>query len=351
MSFFGKAKGLQHPIDLSIGLPYGEMTPEARDAAIEALKAGKTRYAPAGGMHALRARAAEKLVVRNKIRATADTTIITAGVSAGLYLAMAAVLDPGDEIIIPDPFFLAYRELAILLDAKPVFLDTYPDFELDVAKLAQLITSKTKAILINSPNNPSGSIYSKASLKQLAALCRANGLVVISDEVYEDFAFGGNHFSIGSIYQPTITLNGFSKNHAMTGLRMGYAHSTPEIILAMSELEQFVFFSNSSIAEHAALAALDVSTATAMQHYAKNRDYIVKNLHPEYERSSGEGSFFFFLKHPHLNGRELSEAALARELIVIPGDLFSVRHSHFRISYATDTQTLAEGIKILNSLI
>ena len=351
MEFFGKAKHLKHPIDLSIGIPYGEMTSEAREAAIEALQHGRTKYTPAGGLIDLRSVVAKKLRDKNGIPATTETTIITAGVSAGLFLAMSVILDPGDEIIIPDPFFLAYRELAVLLDAKPVFLDTYPTFELDIAALARLITPETKAILINSPNNPAGSVYSMNSLKELARVCKLNGIIVISDEVYEDFVFAGKHVSFGSLHQPTITLNGFSKNHAMTGMRMGYAHSSPEIIKAMTELQQFVFFSNSSVAEHAALAALSVTTEPAVKHYAKNRDYVLANLSKSYDCSGGDGSFFFFLKHPTMDGRQLAEAALRQEVIVIPGDIFSKRSSHFRMSYATDMKTLESGIKILNSLI
>lgn len=351
MSFFAKAKGLANPIDLSIGVPYGEMTPAGRDAAVKALQAGKTTYTPAGGLVDLRAVVAQKLRQRNHIAATTDTTIITAGVSAGLFLAMAAILDPGDEIIIPDPFFLAYRELAVLLDAKPVFLDTYPSFDLDIERLTQLISPRTKAVLINSPNNPAGTVYGRETLKSLAAVCRKHDLIVISDEVYEDFVFAGEHVSIGSMYQPTITLNGFSKNHAMTGLRIGYAHSTPEIIAAMTELEQFVFFSNSSVAEHAAKAVLGVSTEPAMQHYAKNREYIMEHLNPAYTYSGSMGSFFFFIKHPTLNGREVAEKALAEQLVVIPGDLFSLKTTHFRVSYATSLNNLAAGIDILNKLI
>ncbi len=351
MGFFAKAKGLANPIDLSIGIPYGEMTSAGRDAAVKALHEGKTTYSPAGGMVDLRAVVAKKLQERNNIPALTDTTIITAGVSAGLFLAMAAILDPGDEIIIPDPFFLAYRELAVLLDVKPVFLDTYPSFNLDVSRLEKLISPRTKAVLINSPNNPAGTVYERATLEALAEVCKKNDLVVISDEVYEDFVFSGEHTSIGSIYQPTITLNGFSKNHAMTGMRIGYAHSTPEIIKAMTDLEQFVFFSNSSVAEHAAMAVLSVSTEATMQHYAKNREYIFENLDPAYERSESAGSFFCFIKHPTLNGREVAEKALAQQLVVIPGDLFSLRTSHFRISYATDLITLTAGINILNALI
>ena len=351
LEFFTKAKGLKHPIDLSIGMPHGEMTETARSAAILALRNGHTKYSPAGGMAELRIMTAQKLRNNNNLAASTEDTIMTAGVSGGLFLAMAATLDPGDEIIIPDPFFVAYRELAILLDAKPVFLDTYPDFDLDLTALESLISDRTKAILINTPNNPTGKVYAREKLQGLADICRRHGLIVISDEIYEDFVFDTEHCSIGELYQPTITLNGFSKNHAMTGMRMGYAHSTPEIIRAMLELQQFVFFSNSSVAEHAALAALGTSTAPAMRHYAKNREYVLKNLSPEYVRSSGEGSFFFFIKHPFLDGRQLAEEALKHELIVLPGNLFSLKQSHFRISYACDMDRLVAGIEILNSLV
>lgn len=351
MDFFSKGKNLAHPIDLSIGIPYGAMTSQATEGAEAALANDNTRYIRAGGLGDLREALATKLRNHNKLPATAETTIVTPGVSGGLFLAMGAILNPGDEIIIPDPFFLAYRELAVLLDAKPVYADTYPSFELDVQKVAALISPKTKAIVINSPNNPTGTIYSETTLRALADLCRQHDIVVISDEIYEDFAFDGRHFSIGSCYDLTITLNGFSKNHAMTGMRVGYAHSTPEIIAAMTELEQFVFFSNSSVGEYAALAALPVSTTERMQFYAQNREYITTHLSPQYKRSTGAGAFFFFLKHPTLNGREFAAEALKRELVVIPGDIFSNQPEYFRISYAVDPDILARGIDELNKMI
>lgn len=350
-SFFTKARGLVHPVDLSIGVPYGEMTSLARDAAIMALHEGKTRYTPVGGPAELRAAIADKLVTQNGIPATLETTIVTAGVSAGLFLGMAAILNPGDEVIIPDPFFLAYRELPQIVDAKAVFLDTYPTFQIDPKKLRAAITPRTKMLILNSPNNPSGVVYGEELLTEIAAICSEHELVVISDEVYEDIIYDRAHISIGAFYPHTITLNGFSKNHAMTGLRVGYAHSTPEIIKAMIELEQFVFFANSSIAEYAALAAIELPTAEAMKHYRKNRDYILDNLSPKYLRSAGDGSFFFFLKHPHLSGSEFSELAMKSELIVIPGKFFSLNDEYFRISYAVPTKVLAQGIEILNDLV
>jgi len=317
-----------------------------------ALAAGKTRYRPAGGSPQLRQALAEKLSARNSIAASAESTIVTPGVSGGLFLAMATLLDPGDEIIIPDPYFLAYRELATLLDAKPVFVSTYPDFGLNIDRIRRHITPRTKAILINTPNNPAGSVYGEDQLKELARLCEESGLAVIVDEVYEDFIYTGRHFSIGSVYQPTITLNGFSKNHAMTGLRIGYAHcDDPAIIKAMTELAQYVFFSNSSIAEEAALAALPVRGNFHRELYTKNRDYIVEHLDPRYERSSGDGSFFFFLKHPTLDGRRAAERALRDELIVIPGDIFSQSDSHFRISYAVDHDIIKRAVAVLNTML
>jgi aspartate/methionine/tyrosine aminotransferase len=253
---FEFAEDIPNLIDLSIGFPEDDTPDYVKLAAAEAIKNNHTRYTAANGLAALRQAIARKLEKENQISATPDSITITPGVTTGILLSYLAILDPGDEILLPDPFFPPYHDLAVMLGAKAVLVDTAPTFQLTAALIEPLITAKTKALVVNSPNNPSGAVYPKEELVKIAALAKKHGLLIISDEIYEHFTYDAEHFSIGSIYRETLTLNGFSKGYAMTGWRIGYIAGPQMIIDAINELQQYTVFSSSSISQHAALAAL-----------------------------------------------------------------------------------------------
>ncbi|MBM2821092.1 MAG: aspC [Candidatus Berkelbacteria bacterium] len=149
-----------------------------------------------------------------------DEVIITSGTSGGIYLALLTLIDPGDEIIIFDPYFVSYKELAMLVGAKVEYIDTYPDFQPNIKELKKAITPQTKLIIINSPNNPTGAVYSEKVIREIVKIARKNNIFILSDEVYEKFIYKGKHFSPASIYNNVITLNGFSKSASMTGWRV-----------------------------------------------------------------------------------------------------------------------------------
>jgi aspartate aminotransferase len=343
---------LVDPIDLSIGIPE-ELTPEhIKAAGIRAIEEDKTVYTPANGIPELRAALAEKLQRENGINCTQETVTIVPGLTTGQLLVYLAILDPGDEIIVFDPYYPPYPHLASMVGARVVYVSTLPTFQPDLAAIEASITNKTKVIVVNSPNNPSGAVYPEETLRKIAAIAEQHNLLVISDEIYEHFVYEGQHFSIGSIYENTITMNGFSKEHAMTGWRVGYIAGPPEIINAINELQQYVVMSSSSIAQHAALAALDQKPEHLVKHYKEKRDLVVKRLSEMGYKTRGlQGAYYAFIKAPNdLVDTEFVDLATEHGLILVPGRAFSTLHGYIRISYGTDMHTLQRGLNALEKL-
>lgn len=344
-----KQSSLINPVDLSIGVPE-ELTPEhIKAAGIKAIKDDKTTYSPSNGLLELRQALAEKFVAENHIPSTAETVTIVPGLTTGQLLVYMALLDPGDEVIVFDPYYPPYPHLASAIGAQVVYVSTTPTFHPDIDAIAASITHRTKAIVVNSPNNPTGAVYDEATLRKIAELADAHNLVVISDEIYEHFVYDAKHFSIGSIYPNTVTMNGFSKEYAMTGWRIGYITGPLEIIEAINQLQQYTVMSSSSIAQHAALEALK-KRPNLQAKYRKKRNYVRDYLHGlGYDLHGAEGSFFAFVKAPHdLTDIEFVERAAQHGLIIVPGRAFSRLHGYFRLSYGADIETLHKGMQILS---
>lgn len=347
-----KQATLINPVNLSIGIPE-ELTPEhIKAAGIEAIRQDKTTYAPTNGLLELRQALAHKLQTENGIPCTAESVTVVPGLTTGQLLVYLAVLDPGDEVIIFDPYYPPYPNLATMIGARVVYVSTLPDFQPNLPLLEASITDKTKLIIINSPNNPSGAVYPEETLRELAAIAEKNNILLLSDEIYEQFVYDGKHFSVGSIYPNTLTLNGFSKAHAMTGWRLGYMAGPQEIIDAINELQQYVVFSSSSIAQHAAIAALKHQSPQILQKYKTKRDLVVGRLHDSgYSVEGAQGAFYAFIKAPHnLTDIEFVNRATEHGLIILTGRAFSQLHGYIRISYGADIASLKKGLDILDMI-
>jgi len=343
---------LENPIDLSIGVPE-ELTPEhIKAAGIKAIREDKTTYTPANGLPELRSVIADKLQAENNIQATADTVTIVPGLTTGQLLVYLAILDPGDEVIVFDPYYPPYPHLASMAGGHVVYVQTSANFHPDLIMLEASITNRTKVIVINSPNNPTGAVYSEATLRKIADIATKHNLLIISDEIYEHFVYEGKHFSIGSIYPNTITMNGFSKEFAMTGWRVGYINGPEEIISAINELQQYVVMSSSSIAQHAALEALQ-HRPQIVDKYRKKRDFLIPKLEEMGFRVGGaEGAFFAFVKAPaDLTDIDFVERATAHNLIMVPGRAFSKLHGFVRLSYGLDMRKLERAVDALQKTI
>lgn len=343
---------LENPVDLSIGVPE-ELTPEhVKAAGIKAINEDKTTYTPANGLPELRAAIAKKLLAENNIRVEPSAVTVTPGLTTGQLLVYLAILDPGDEVIVFDPYYPPYPHLASMVGARVVYVTTLPTFQPDIAAIEASITNKTKVIVLNTPNNPSGAVYPEETLRKIAEIAERNNILLISDEIYEHFVYEGKHFSVGSIYPNTITLNGFSKEHAMTGWRVGYVAGPQDIIDAINELQQYVVMSSSSIAQHAAIAALHHKPTEILERYRTKRNMVVNRLSAcGYNVEGAQGAFYAFIKAPHnLTDIEFVERATEHGLIVVAGRAFSQLHGYFRVSYGADTATLERGLYILEQL-
>lgn len=341
---FDLASTLKNPINLSIGQPDFDVFPSVKKSAVEHIEKGFNRYTLSAGIPELRDALKKELVKKNIIF---EDIMITSGVSGGLFLAVMAILNPLDEVIVPDPYFVMYPELAKLIGGKAVFLDTYPDFTIDPLKLQKLITKKTKILFLNSPSNPTGKILSKKNLMEIADVLKGTGIWVISDEIYDLFDFDNKHVSFSPFYEQTLTLNGFSKSAAMTGWRVGYAAGPKVLIEAMIKLQQYTYVCSPSFAQYASIEALKCNKDDIVKAYIKKRDIIYEGLKNHYDIIKPEGAFYAFLKHPVFNGDEVFQKALDKEVLLIPGSVFSKKNSHFRLSFVLPDDKLRLGINKL----
>lgn len=342
---------LKNPINFSIGQPDFPAPASVREAAKRAIDEGANRYTPTQGIRPLQEAIARKLARVNGVQVPTDDVLVTSGSSGGIFLAFACVLNPGDEIIIPDPYFVMYTQLAGFFGARPILIDTYPDFQLDPEKVAAAITDRTKAILINSPNNPTGAVYDEAALREVARIAEKHGILVLSDEVYETFVYDeARHFSIGQVYPNTLTLNAFSKSHSLTGWRIGYAAGPRGLVEKMKELQQYSFVCAPSIAQYAVLGALDDGPTEHLPRFQMRRDLVYEGLRERFEVARPQGAFYIMPKVSDDDAAEFVEKAIANNVLIIPGSIFSARRTHIRISYATSEEAIREGVRILSSL-
>src|SRR5271170_2353840 len=281
---FDLAAKLKDPINLSIGQPDFDVPEPIKERAIAAIRAGKNRYTPTQGIPEL----IEPL--RNSVMENTGWKdpglLILSGTSGGIMLAMFAVLNPGDEVLIIDPYFVMYKHLPRLIGAVPVAVDSYPDFRLHADRLEAAITSRTKMLVLCSPNNPTGIAFTPEELSAVAAVARQHNLLVLSDEIYDAFCYQQHHSIAPLLPEQCILLRGYSKTYAMTGWRLGYAAGPRPIIEQMTKLQQYTFVCAPSPAQYAALELLHAGHVDMTAHidsYRRKRDAVVQGLSDLFE--------------------------------------------------------------------
>jgi len=348
---FNLAASMKDPVNFSIGQPDFDVPEPLRQVAIDAIQHGKNKYTQTGGDPALCAKIAGQITAQFGWQN--PSVLFASGVSGGLLLAFMSLINPGDEVIIPDPYFVMYKHLVNLLGGKCVFIDTYPDFRLHPEKIADKITNKTKLIVINSPCNPTGSVYSPQELKQLAEIAAKNETLILSDEIYEKFCYDSEYPSIASFYPNTIIMKGFSKSYAMTGWRLAYV-AVPEnlksIIEEMTKIQQYTFVCAPSPFQQAAIAALDYDISDLIAGYKTKRDIMYEGLKDKFEMIKPAGAFYTFIKAPNGNGTAFVEKAIKNNVLIIPGKVFSEKDTHFRLCYTTTNDKIQKGIEILRKI-
>jgi aspartate aminotransferase/aminotransferase len=339
---------MKDPINLSIGLPDFDVATPVKAAAIEAIQRGHNAYTLTQGLPELRTRL--QTAVDAEFGHADRQVMITSGSSGGLLLALCSAVNPGDEVILFDPYFVMYNNLVALAGGVPVLVETYPGFRIDAAKVAAAITPRTKCVLVNSPNNPTGAVAGAEEMKALAQLCRQRGVLLISDEVYRTFCYDQPFATPATWNEDALIIDGFSKSQGMTGWRLGYVHGPGRLIAEMAKLQQFSFICAPSMVQYAGVVALDRDLSEQTEAYRRKRDMVVAALGEDFELAIPEGAFYAFPRAPWGTGSEFVAAAIRRNLLIIPGNVFSRRDTHFRISYAVDDATLKRGLEVLRDL-
>ena len=337
------------------------------NAAIRAMQEGKTKYTPTSGVLELREAICDKFKNDNGLEYNPNQIIVSTGAKQSLANAFMAILNPGDEVIIPVPYWVSYPELVSLADGKPVYVQTGEEcnYKYTIEALEAVVTDKTKAIVLNSPNNPTGTIYSKEELIEIAEFASKHDLIIVSDEIYEKLIYDNNkHISIASLsedaFNRTIVINGLSKSYAMTGWRIGYAAGPIEIIKLMVSIQSHMTSNANSITQYAAVEALTSNQDNIndmIAEFEKRRNFMIERINDigGLKIIKPSGAFYVMINIENffgkmINGKEInnslsfSEALLEEEKVaVIPGSAFGL-DNYIRLSYATSIEFIEKGL-------
>ena len=346
---FDLAARLQDPINLSIGQPDFEMPAAAREAAKEAVDAGRNGYTPTQGVAALRDRLEAQ--VRAELGQPDRRLCVTSGSSGALVLALMALVDPGDEVILFEPAFVMYRPLVEFLGGKVVTIDTAPSFRVDPQRVADAITPATRVILLNTPANPTGAVADADTVRELARLAERHGITLVSDELYRSYCYDAPFHSPAAHGESVVVIDGFSKSHAMTGWRVGWVHGPKAVVDACTMMQQYTFVCAPQAGQWAALAALDSPMDAPLAACRRKRDRLMAALEGRYRFVRPGGAFYLYPEAPGGSGRAFAERAVEREkLLVVPGSVFGAADTHFRIAYTVSDAMLDRGIAALGRL-
>jgi aspartate aminotransferase len=361
-----KAQGID-VVDFGVGEPDFDTPENVKQAGIKAIQSGFTKYTPAGGTDELKDAVVEKLRKDNGLSYERSQVLISCGAKHSLYNIAEALFDPGDEVVIPAPYWVSYPDQVLLNDATPVIVETTEQegFRISAAKLEKAITPRTKAIVVNSPSNPTGLAYDRATLEAVAAVAVRHKVYVISDEIYEKLVYDGfTHYSIASLGQEikdlTIVVNGVSKSHSMTGWRIGYAAGPKDVITAMANIQSQSTSNPASISQKAAVEALrgpQEFLPVMNAEFDKRRKYMVGRLNgmPGVSCLMPVGAFYAFPNVAKLYGRSTAGKTIRNssdlagylledaKVALVSGDSFGA-DAYIRLSYATSMENITKGL-------
>ncbi len=361
-------------ISFGAGEPDFNTPQNIQDEGIRAIKEGLTRYTPASGIVELKKAICDKLKKDNNLDYETKNIIISSGAKHSIYNALMAILNPEDEVIFSVPFWVSYPELVRLADGVPVYIETKEEnnFKFTINDLNKVMTKKTKAIILNSPNNPTGSVYNKEELTEIANWAVENNIFIISDEIYEKLIYSDNgHVPIGSINDDvkklTILINGMSKAHAMTGWRIGYAAAHEDIIKVMSNIQAHSTSNPCSISQYASVEGLtgDQDSVSEMKkHFGQRRDYMAETINSIRGLSckKPEGAFYIMMNFTNLIGKEINGKTINSSMdfsnllleeanvAVVPGIAFG-DDKYVRLSYATSMENIEKGLLRIKKIV
>lgn len=362
--FFDVANTMEDVISLGVGEPDFDTPWHIREEGIYSLEQGRTFYTSNAGLTELKTEISRYLKRRFRLPYTAEEVLVTVGGSEAIDIAFRAMLDPGDEVIIPEPCFVSYLPCVKMAGGQPVrlALEEKDEFKLTKEKLLSVLTEKTKIVVLPFPNNPTGAIMTEEELQDIAAVIREKDLFVVSDEIYSELSYQGDHVSIASLpgmAERTIVINGFSKSYAMTGWRLGYAVGPEKIIRQMIKIHQYVIMCAPTTSQYAAIEALqhgDEDVARMRESYDERRRFLVKELNdmglPCFEPM---GAFYVFpgISRFGMTSEEFATRLLHQERVaVVPGSAFGeCGEGYLRISYAYSIENLKLALGKIQNFI
>lgn len=378
LAITAKAKELKESgvdiVSFSAGEPDFNTPKNIIDAAIKAMENGNTKYTNTNGVISLREAICKKFKDDNGLVYNPSQIVVSTGAKQSIANALLAILNPGDEVIIPTPYWVSYPELVALADGKAVFVESHEEYSYKFTKenLEKVVTSKTKAIILNTPNNPTGAVYSRSELVEIAEFAEKYNLIIISDEIYEKLIYGEKkHISIASIsqdaYERTIVINGLSKSYAMTGWRLGYCGASEKIARLMTNIQSHMTSNVCSITQYAAIEALSGPQDKVNEmiiEFEKRRDYMVETLKniKKFSIIEPEGAFYIMINIDKCLGKEINGQKIENSMdfssklleyekvAVIPGKAFGL-DNYIRVSYATSMELIEKGLKRINKFI
>ena len=368
-----KEKGID-VISFSAGEPDFNTPKNIINAAIKAMEDGNTKYTSVNGILQLREAICKKFKDDNGLEYNPSQIVVSTGAKQSLANTFLAILNPGDEVIVSTPYWVSYPELIKLADGKPVFVegDEKSNYKFTKENLEKAVTAKTKAIVLNTPNNPTGTIYNKEELEVIADFAKKYDIIIISDEMYEKLIYDNeNHISIASLskdaYERTIVINGLSKSYAMTGWRIGYCATSEKIAKLMISIQSHVTSNVCSITQYAALEALSGpqdEITKMINEFEKRRNYMINRIESIDNLSivKPKGAFYIMINIENCLGKEINGKILNdsmefcasllenEKLAVIPGKAFGL-NNYIRVSYATSMEAIKEGLNRIESFI
>ena len=342
-------------INLGIGEPDFDVPENIKKAMIESIHENDTHYTPNKGYIELREEIVNKFKKDNDIKTNPDNIIVTVGASEALYMCAQAFIEKGDEVLLPNPSFLSYEACVKLADGKvvPVECSMENEFKLQANDVEEKISENTKAIILNSPSNPTGAVMEKEDIKAIADLSVDKNFLIISDEIYEKIIYGKKHYSPAKWSDNVVTLNGFSKTYAMTGLRIGYLTANEELCEELLKIHQYNIACATTTSQKGALEALrgpQDEVIKMVKEFKKRRDLIVERLNGMgYKTVNAEGAFYVF---PKIEDKNFVQKAAKAGVITVPGAAFgSNGEGHVRMSYANSYENIEKAMDILEEKI
>jgi len=339
-------------IDLTIGQPDFDAPKYLKNSAKKYIDLGFNKYTPTKGILDLRKVISKKLK-KNKINRSEDEIIVTAGTTSAIFMTLFSLINNGDEVVIFSPYFVAYEEIIKFVGGKPVVVKTDENFQPDIELLKKSVTQKVKAIIINSPNNPTGAVYPKSIIEEIVKIAEKNNLYVISDEIYSSLIYDGvEFFSPAEIYSKTIIIDGLSKSKAVTGWRVGYVAGLKEIVDAIEKVQQFTSVCAPSPFQYAVIEAINTDIEkNIIVEYQKRRDLIYESLKNVASLIKPRGAFYFFIKIP-VSSEIFAKKLLEKGVAVVPGKVFGDDYRNYiRISYATSEEKLKEALSVIKKAL